>query len=64
MLYNKLLDAGKSGFEGGMTNKKYASITSVSRATATRELQYLVEVNVLKQNPGKGRSVSYDLFWE
>jgi len=61
---NKLLDAGKNGFEGGMTNKKYASITSVSRATATRELQYLVEMNILKQNDGKGRSVSYDIVWE
>jgi Fic family protein len=61
---NKLLDAGKNGFEGGMTNKKYASITGISRATATRELQYLVEINILKQNDGKGRSVSYDIVWE
>jgi len=60
---NKLLDAGKGEFEGGLTNRKYASMTKVSRATATRELQYLLEVGVIKRNPGKGRSVSYDLAW-
>lgn len=60
---NKLLDAGKGGFEGGLTNRKYASITKVSRATATRELQYLLDIDILKRNPGKGRSVSYDLVW-
>lgn len=58
---NKLLDVGKGDFEGGMTNRKYASITGISRATATRELQYLVKVNIFKQNSGKGRSISYDL---
>ncbi len=60
---NKLLDAGKGGFEGGLTNRKYAAMTGVSRATATRELQYLQGVGVLRRNPGKGRSVSYDLAW-
>jgi Fic family protein len=60
---NKLLDAGKGDFLGGLTNRKYASITRVSRATATRELQYLLEVGILTRNPGKGRSVSYDLAW-
>jgi len=60
---NKLLDAGKEGFTGGLTNWKYASIAGVSRATATRELQYLLEVGALVRNPGKGRSVSYDLTW-
>lgn len=60
---NKLLDAGKGRFTGGLTNRKYAAITRVSRATATRELQYLLEVGILKRNPGKGRSVNYDLLW-
>ncbi|MFA5927933.1 MAG: Fic family protein [Candidatus Margulisiibacteriota bacterium] len=61
---NKLLDAGKGGFLGSLTNRKYAAITRVSRQTATRELQYLVDSGVIKQNKGKGRSVSYDLLWE
>lgn len=60
---NKLLDAGKGGFTGGLANRKYAAITGVSRATATRELQRLLEVGVIKANAGKGRSASYDLVW-
>ncbi len=60
---NKLLDAGKEGFEGGLTNRKYASMTHVSRATATRELQYLLDIGILKRNPGSGRSISYNLAW-
>lgn len=38
-------------------------MAKVSRATATRELQYLLDAGVLKRNPGKGRSVSYDVAW-
>ncbi|TAN45098.1 MAG: Fic family protein [Nitrospirae bacterium] len=60
---NKLLDAGEGNFTGGLTNRKYASMAKVSRATATRELQYLLDMGVLKHNPGKGRSTSYDLEW-
>jgi len=58
---NKLLDAGKNGFIGGLTNRKYASITKTSRAPATRELNHLLELGIIKINNGKGRSVSYDL---
>lgn len=56
----KLLDAGVEGFEGGMTAKKYMSITRASKATATRDLQHLVEIEVLIPSGG-GRSVSYTL---
>ena len=61
---NRLLDAGPGGFEGGMTNRKYASMAHVSRATAQRELANLVEKKVLRSNPGGGRSASYSLSWE
>ena len=61
---NRLLDAGRGGFEGGLTNRKYASMADVSRATATRELQQLLNLGLIKANPGKGRSVSYDLVWD
>ena len=57
---NKMLDAGKDGFEGGMTAKKYISITKTTKATATRDLQELVKIGVLKQNPA-GRSTNYEL---
>jgi Fic family protein len=61
---NRLLEAGTGGFEGGMTNRKYASMTHMSRATAQRELADLVGKGLLKPNPGGGRSASYELIWD
>jgi Fic family protein len=60
---NRMLEAGRGRFEGGMTTRKYASLASVSRATALRELNRLPELGIIKRNPGGGRSVSYDLIW-
>ncbi len=57
---NKMFDAGYKGFEGGMNAKKYMSITSTSKATATRDLQQLFDLGVLKR-AGAGRSVHYHL---
>ena len=57
---NKMLDAGKEGFESGMTAKKYISITKTTKATATRDLQELVTHGILKQNLA-GRSTNYSL---
>ncbi|GHT39105.1 cell division protein Fic [Bacteroidia bacterium] len=57
---NKMLDAGKDGFEGGMTAKKYISIAKTTKATATRDLQELAELNILTQNLA-GRSTNYIL---
>ncbi|GEP98063.1 cell division protein Fic [Chitinophaga cymbidii] len=56
----KMLDAGPEGFEGGMTAKKYMSITKASKPTATRDLQALVEIGALI-NEGGGRSTHYIL---
>ncbi|MFC1878169.1 Fic family protein [Thermodesulfobacteriota bacterium] len=61
---NRLLDVGPGGFEGGLTNRKYAGMTHVSRATAQRELSDLVQKGILRPNPGGGRSTSYDLCWD
>jgi len=61
---NRLLEAGPGGFEGNMTNRKYASMTHISRATAQRELADLVSKGILRRNPSGGRSVSYDLDWD
>ena len=55
-----MLDQGAEGFEGGMSAKKYISITKTSKATATRDLQDLVDKNVLTTE-GAGRSVRYEL---
>jgi len=46
------------GFEGGMTAKKYVSLTKTSKATATRDLKELVDLGVLIPEGG-GRSVHY-----
>lgn len=56
----KMLDYGIEGFEGGMTARKYTSITKTSKATATRDLQDMVEKGCLSQI-GAGRSVRYEL---
>lgn len=56
----KMFDAGPKGFEGGMTAKKYMSITRASKATATRDLQTLVDIGALITQGG-GRSVHYKI---
>ncbi|MFT6931266.1 MAG: Fic family protein [Sediminicola sp.] len=43
-----------------MTAKKYLSITKTSKATATRDLQDMVEKQCLKPI-GAGRGVHYEL---
>lgn len=56
----KMLQAGIKGYEGGMSAKKYMKITFTSKATATRDLQDLLEMGAFKQM-GEGRSVCYEL---
>ena len=58
---NRLLDAGKGEFKGGLTTRKYVGMTKVSRATAYREISDLVNKKILKQTSGKGRSISYEI---
>jgi Fic family protein len=57
---NRMLDAEPGGFEGGMTNGKYASLTKASAATAQRDLSGLVEAGCLIL-VGKGRGARYEL---
>lgn len=59
----RMLESGLAGFEGGMSAKKYMSIGKTSKATATRDLQALLEMGVMKAHGG-GRSVRYDLCLE
>lgn len=56
----KVMEQGVDGFEGGMTAKKYMSITRASKATATRDLQQLYDLGVFTREGG-GRSVRYHL---
>jgi Fic family protein len=55
---NALLDAGPSGFLGGMSTKKYEQLTGASRATSSRDLIELQEMGLLRQ-AGAGRSTRY-----
>jgi len=56
----KIMEQGVDGFEGGMTARKYMSITRASKATATRDLQQLYDLGVFTRDGG-GRSVRYQL---
>lgn len=60
---NRILEAGPGKFTGGLTTRKYVSMAKVSRATAFREIADMLDKKVLRQLPGKGRSVRYDLIW-
>ena len=58
----RLLEAGHvgsgGGFLGGMTNEKYAKITSTSKATATRDLPDLAAHGLLRVE-GVGKATRY-----
>ena len=56
----RMLEEGHDGFRGGINASKYGSLTRVSKATATRDLQALVERGVLLP-VGGGRSQRYEL---
>jgi Fic family protein len=56
----RMLEEGPKGFEGGMNANKYSSISKVSKATATRDLQELLESGVfILFGEGGGRSTKY-----
>lgn len=59
---NKILDVGNENFEGGISTKKYISITKVSKATAIRDMALLLEYGCIQQIEGtSGRNVRYEL---
>ena len=62
IVIKRMLENGNRGFEGGMNAKKYIGITKTSKATATRDMQQLLEVGafVLAGKAG-GRSTSYNI---
>lgn len=50
------------GFEGNLTNAKWAKITKSSSSTALRDIQDLVEKGILlKVSESGGRSTNYTL---
>lgn len=54
---NRLLD----GFEGKLTNAKWAALAKTSPDTALRDINDLVSRGILAKDPGGGRSTSYSL---
>jgi Fic family protein len=46
---HRLFQAGPWGFKGGLSAKNYMSLTGASPATATRDLQGLVDLGILKK---------------
>ena len=57
LLLNKLLD----GFDGNLTSSKWAKIAKCSTDTALRDIQDLINKNILRKAEGGGRSTSYEL---
>lgn len=57
-ILRRMLEEGPDGFEGGMSAKKYITITGASKATATRDLQNLAEKHILIPTGG-GWSTCY-----
>lgn len=56
----RMIDEGEDTFEGGMNARKYQAISKTSKATATRDLQDLVEKEILIAKGG-GRSRNYQV---
>lgn len=58
----RMFQEGINGFQGGMNAGKYGKIAKTSKATATRDLQHLLEIGafILHGNAG-GRSTSYQV---
>lgn len=56
----RLFREGPEGFKGGLSAEKYISIANTSRATATRDLQDLVEMGALLKT-GERKYTRYSL---
>ena len=56
----RMFESGSAGFEGGMSAHKYIAITKTSKATASRDLQRLANMNALTKTGG-GHSTRYHL---
>ena len=59
---NRVLDMGTENFEGGISTKKYISLTKVSKATAIRDISELVIYGCIIQVDGtSGRNIRYTI---
>lgn len=62
LVISRMLEEGVKGFLGGMNARKYIGITKTSKATATRDMQQLLDMGAFALS-GKagGRSTSYQI---
>jgi Fic family protein len=56
-MLNKLLD----GIDGVLNTSKWAKMAKCSQDTAHRDILQLIDLKILKQAPGAGRSTNYVL---
>ncbi len=54
---NRLFD----GFDGKLTSSKWAKMCKCSKDTAIRDIQALIDLNILRKTDEGGRSVNYEL---
>jgi Fic family protein len=57
MILNRLLD----GFDGKLTSSKWAKIAKCSKDTAIRDINDLIDKNILQKELAGGRSTNYEL---
>lgn len=57
---DRIFKAGPDAFVDGISAEKYINITKASRATATRDLQHLVQIGAFR-NTGTGKGTKYHL---
>jgi Fic family protein len=55
MMLNKLFD----NFEGKLTTGKWSKMAKCSSDTALRDIQSLIDQEILEKEPGGGRSTRY-----
>lgn len=56
-ILNKLLD----GFDGKLTSSKWAKIARCSKDTAIRDINDLIDKDILRKKGAGGRSTNYEL---
>lgn len=57
-----MMEEDPDGFIGGMNARKYVAIAKTSKATATRDMQDLLDIGAfIFAGTGGGRSTSYNL---
>jgi Fic family protein len=54
----RMLDAGRGGFQGGMSTEKYSSLAGTTKITASRDLAELLKGGLLVST-GQGRGTRY-----